>query len=246
MPEPPARAGRFGIEKRPALRDARRDLAVSNRIQKIVRKLRQSAPISVEPCCLCAGKRRSSLKVLAEFICDHLPFGPFLDEAAGRASFRVDRCRRRLRSTIGEAGMHNGDALAETGQLIVNVEHSRMRLFFAIIDHLFMNMRLVGLLTVCDVLSAGCRIVRRARELPEVGISNPDARRRAAVHGGLCSQRHILRSGPFLLLGHLTTSVLTGRSKYPKHLGPSDKFAEDKFIFVYQDVRGRSSQRATL
>lgn len=30
-----------------------------------------------------------------------------------------------------------------------------------------------------------------------------------------------------------------GPDKYPKQLGPSDKFAEDRFIFVRQDVRGR-------
>jgi uncharacterized protein len=30
-----------------------------------------------------------------------------------------------------------------------------------------------------------------------------------------------------------------GTGAYPKNLGPSLKFAEDKFIFVYQDVRGR-------
>jgi hypothetical protein len=30
-----------------------------------------------------------------------------------------------------------------------------------------------------------------------------------------------------------------GAGKYPDHIGPSDKFAEDKFIFVYQDARGR-------
>ncbi|MBV9760464.1 MAG: CocE/NonD family hydrolase [Acidobacteriaceae bacterium] len=30
-----------------------------------------------------------------------------------------------------------------------------------------------------------------------------------------------------------------GPNSYPNHLGPSPKFAEDGFIFVYQDVRGR-------
>ncbi|HEX3681951.1 MAG TPA: CocE/NonD family hydrolase [Bryobacteraceae bacterium] len=30
-----------------------------------------------------------------------------------------------------------------------------------------------------------------------------------------------------------------GANAYPKHLGPSRAFAEDNFIFVYQDVRGR-------
>src|SRR5690349_18764043 len=30
-----------------------------------------------------------------------------------------------------------------------------------------------------------------------------------------------------------------GANAYPKDLGPSLKFAEDKFIFVYQDTRGR-------
>ena len=30
-----------------------------------------------------------------------------------------------------------------------------------------------------------------------------------------------------------------GPDAYPEHLGPSQKFADDKFVFVYQDVRGR-------
>jgi uncharacterized protein len=30
-----------------------------------------------------------------------------------------------------------------------------------------------------------------------------------------------------------------GPDAYPEHLGPSQNFADDKFIFVYQDVRGR-------
>jgi predicted acyl esterase len=30
-----------------------------------------------------------------------------------------------------------------------------------------------------------------------------------------------------------------GPNAYPKTIGPSRKFAQDRFIFVYQDVRGR-------
>jgi putative CocE/NonD family hydrolase len=37
-----------------------------------------------------------------------------------------------------------------------------------------------------------------------------------------------------------------GADKYPAHLGPSDKFAEDKFIFVYQDARGRYMSEGTF
>lgn len=37
-----------------------------------------------------------------------------------------------------------------------------------------------------------------------------------------------------------------GADKYPDHLGPSDKFAEDKFIFVYQDARGRYMSEGTF
>jgi hypothetical protein len=37
-----------------------------------------------------------------------------------------------------------------------------------------------------------------------------------------------------------------GVDKYPAHLGPSDKFAEDKFIFVYQDARGRFMSEGTF
>lgn len=37
-----------------------------------------------------------------------------------------------------------------------------------------------------------------------------------------------------------------GVDKYPAHLGPSDKFAQDKFIFVYQDARGRYMSEGTF
>ncbi|HEY1213085.1 MAG TPA: CocE/NonD family hydrolase [Bryobacteraceae bacterium] len=36
-----------------------------------------------------------------------------------------------------------------------------------------------------------------------------------------------------------------GIDKYPQRLGPSRRFAEDKFIFVYQDVRGRFMSEGT-
>ncbi len=37
-----------------------------------------------------------------------------------------------------------------------------------------------------------------------------------------------------------------GANKYPEHLGPSDNFAEDKFIFAYQDARGRYMSEGTF
>ncbi len=37
-----------------------------------------------------------------------------------------------------------------------------------------------------------------------------------------------------------------GPDEFPKHLGPSQKFAEDGFIFVYQDVRGRYMSEGTF
>jgi len=37
-----------------------------------------------------------------------------------------------------------------------------------------------------------------------------------------------------------------GRDKYPAHVGPSDKFAEEKFIFAYQDARGRFMSEGTF
>lgn len=37
-----------------------------------------------------------------------------------------------------------------------------------------------------------------------------------------------------------------GAGKYPEHLGPSDKFASDRFIFAYQDVRGRFMSEGTF
>ena len=37
-----------------------------------------------------------------------------------------------------------------------------------------------------------------------------------------------------------------GGDAYPEHLGPSREFAEDKFIFVCQDVRGRFMSEGKL
>ncbi len=37
-----------------------------------------------------------------------------------------------------------------------------------------------------------------------------------------------------------------GADRYPAHLGPSSKFAEDKFIFAYQDARGRFMSEGTF
>jgi len=37
-----------------------------------------------------------------------------------------------------------------------------------------------------------------------------------------------------------------GEDKYPRQLGPGAKFAEDGFIFVYQDVRGRNMSEGTF
>ncbi len=44
---------------------------------------------------------------------------------------------------------------------------------------------------------------------------------------------------PFLMTRTPYSVRPYGENAYPKRLGPSTKFAEDKFIFVYQDVRGR-------
>src|ERR1700689_761417 len=37
-----------------------------------------------------------------------------------------------------------------------------------------------------------------------------------------------------------------GVDNYPGGLGPSEKFARDKFIFAYQDVRGRNMSEGTF
>ncbi len=37
-----------------------------------------------------------------------------------------------------------------------------------------------------------------------------------------------------------------GPNSYPANLGPNEKFAKDKFIFVYQDVRGRNMSEGTF
>lgn len=37
-----------------------------------------------------------------------------------------------------------------------------------------------------------------------------------------------------------------GANKYPDHLGPADNFAEDRFIFAYEDARGRNMSEGTF
>ena len=78
----------------------------------------------------------------------------------------------------------------------------------------------------------------RARQLHEVRIPDPDARRREALHVRLRAQGR--RADIPILLTRTPYSVAPyGADAYKASLGPSDRFMRDGYIFVYQDVRGR-------
>ena len=47
------------------------------------------------------------------------------------------------------------------------------------------------------------------------------------------------QSYPFMMDRTPYSVAPYGEDQYPKHLGPSDEFEKDGYIFVYQDVRGR-------
>ena len=59
------------------------------------------------------------------------------------------------------------------------------------------------------------------------------------VHRPSTSPRTPRRSYPILLTARRTTWGRTGWTITRPSLGPSEKFARESFIFVYQDVRGR-------
>ncbi len=54
------------------------------------------------------------------------------------------------------------------------------------------------------------------------------------------------RKYPFLMTRTPYGVAPYGEDKYPRQLGPGAKFAEDGFIFVYQDVRGRNMSEGTF
>ena len=81
----------------------------------------------------------------------------------------------------------------------------------------------------------------RSRALHQIRIPHPHARRRQALHVRLRSQgrRHRRPHLPDLLQRTGYSVAPYGIDQYRASLGPSELFAREKFIFVYQDMRGR-------
>ncbi len=101
-----------------------------------------------------------------------------------------------------------------------------------------MNLRLVALLTAC----AFCLRAADSFDVPanyqkfEYRIPMRDGVR---LFTAVYVPKDTSQKWPILLTRTPYSVGPYGTDKYPKHIGPSDKFAEDKFIFVYQDARGR-------
>jgi putative CocE/NonD family hydrolase len=123
--------------------------------------------------------------------------------------------------------------------LIVNVEHSRIRLFFAIIGWFLMKvLGVVGLLAVVTFsFSAGDSFDARANyDKFEYRIPMRDGVR---LFTAVYVPKDTSQKWPVLLTRTPYSVGPYGPAEYSTHIGPSRKFAEDKFIFVYQDARGR-------
>ena len=100
---------------------------------------------------------------------------------------------------------------------------------------------------VCDPRAGTASAIHRGnsrfypRKIYEVRVPHCHARRRQAVHLGLHSEGrvHRRRKYPILLQRTGYNVAPYGLDQYRANLGPSDLFAREKFIFVYQDIRGR-------
>ena len=58
--------------------------------------------------------------------------------------------------------------------------------------------------------------------------------------------KDVSQSYPFMMDRTPYSVAPYGEDQYPKHLGPSDEFEKDGYIFVYQDVRGRYMSEGTF
>ena len=95
---------------------------------------------------------------------------------------------------------------------------------------------------------------KRAEQLTEFIKANytkyenqiSDARRGPAFHRGLPAQGFWGKVAHYDERVRPTAWVLTGSNNYLNHAGSFEKFARDKFIFVYQDVRGRYLSEGTF
>ncbi len=76
-------------------------------------------------------------------------------------------------------------------------------------------------------------------ELHQVRVPHPHARRRAAVHRRLRPQGRVADVPDPAHAHAVQLPALRRRERTRTRLGPSASFARDRYIFVYQDVRGR-------
>ena len=84
---------------------------------------------------------------------------------------------------------------------------------------------------------AGPRL--RQVALHKIRIPDPDARRRQALHVGVCTQGHKPALSRSCSAGRPTAFSPTESTRTRSDLGPSPLFGTDGYIVVYQDVRGR-------
>ena len=108
-----------------------------------------------------------------------------------------------------------------------------------------------GIPAVLLALGAGARLAaQNPRAVDTAGVSRMHARyvkREVRIHArdgtqlftAIYSPRDTTRSYPIMMSRTPYGVAPYGEDKYPARLGPSARFSDDGFIFVYQDTRGR-------
>jgi len=98
----------------------------------------------------------------------------------------------------------------------------------------------IGLLTFLTVATTGAAqdtgLIKARYTKTEYQVPMRDGKRLYTV---VYAPRDTTRQYPIMLARTPYSSGPYGADAYPRALGPSPRFAEDGFIFVYQDVRGR-------
>ena len=137
----------------------------------------------------------------------------------------------------------SSDALSEPGQLFFGIVRHCLRYFFAIIQTM---RKLFFFLSLCLPVAAFAQFDIKAHYTKhEYRIPMRDGIRLfTAIY--VPNDASATQKYPFLMTRTPYGVAPYGEDNYPKRLGPGAKFAEDGYIFVMQDVRGRNMSEGTF
>lgn len=242
----PAREpGCLGIEKSPALRRGGWDLIFADCVEQIVWQIAKPADVG-RTVLLVSGEEALGLKMLAEVVADDLAFRPLFDEPARGFGRRRDGGRCAAPIMLGvEFIIYSRDPLPQSSELFFYVQHgfafylpsipaavSRRLPWFCMRFLLLVGITFgAGSVCSCDSSHLSTDYKKFEYRIPM----------RDGVHlfTAVYVPRDASQKYPILIARTPYGIAPYGADAYPNRLGPSKKFAEDKFIFVYQDVRGR-------